>query len=257
VTGPVDLSSPKFSFIRWAGPLLATNKISPALRQQGVGTWAIDDSGQPTLQVLFFADVDPEAATRALSSLRGTVLSRSVNTFTVQFPSTAAIQVLAELDKVQWIDNGPVPRKERSVPSTSSGPENDGARDRTNVNALQSAHADVIGTGVVVGVWDGMVDATHPDFTGRITVDPSHGPQAPVSDHGTHVAGTVGGDGRNSFNHGGTENQWRGVAYGAQIVSYPNDAVFFNTHQGAIQNHNVVVSSNSWGGYLSPLKKGH
>ena len=45
------------------------------------------------------------------------------------------------------------------------------------------------GSGINVLVYDGGdADATHPDFSGRLTVRDSAG----LSDHATHVSGTVG-----------------------------------------------------------------
>jgi len=249
VARPVDLTAPQFDFIRWAGPLQPADKISPALREGTVGAWATDADGRVTLQVLFFADVDMAAAAALLAAQGGSVIQRSGALVVAQFPSAAAIQALAALDPVQWIDNGPAPRYPRDTNRGPLGPANDGARGRTGVNALQSAVPDAIGTGVKVAIFDGMVDAGHPDFTGRITVVTDlFAPGAAANDHGTHVAGTVGGDGRNSEGRGGTPNQWRGVAYGANLFSFPNDGAFFGNHQNAIVTRGADISSNSWGG---------
>jgi subtilisin family serine protease len=107
------------------------------------------------------------------------------------------------------------------------------------------------GNGIRLGVFDGGVDPNHPDFSGRLTVDPNH--SAPAELHGTHVAGTMAGDGSNSAANGGTANQWRGVATAAQIFSYDNNTSsagqdVFQSHQRAIVTDNIDVSSNSWGG---------
>ena len=93
------------------------------------------------------------------------------------------------------------------------------------------------------------MDPTHPDFAGRLWVDPGHGD--PGNDHGTHVAGTMAGDGSNSQSAGGTPNQWRGIATAAQIYSYDNNNLWFESHQGAIQTNNVDLSQNSWGGFFT------
>jgi hypothetical protein len=222
VTGPVDLAAPQFDFVRWAGPLQPGDKISPALSAGSVGSWARDESGRVTLQVLFFAGVDMDAAVALLAEQSGIVLQRSGSLLVAQFPSESSIRTLAALDSVQWIDNGPAPSRLREAARGPLGPSNDGARDQTGVNALQNAVPTAIGTGVKAAVFDGMVDAAHPDFTGRITVETDLFDQGAVAnDHGTHVAGTLGGDGRNSVSQGGTPNQWRGVAYGATLLSFP------------------------------------
>jgi len=71
------------------------------------------------------------------------------------------------------------------------------------------------GTAVIVAVADSGVDAEHPDLKDRITrVIERVLPEAPgdPNGHGTHVCGTIAGDGTAS---GG---QLRGVAPGAQLV---------------------------------------
>jgi len=247
VSGPVDLA--QFRFIRWAGPLQAADKIAPGLTDGRIGNWAVDEQERVTLQVLFFADVDREAAARLLIAQGGTILQRNGQVFVARFPDKSAVGALADLDPVQWIDNGPAPRHERTLPGEILGPQNDASRDRTNVTALQNAHPGAIGTGVRVAILDGLVDVNHPDFTGRLTIDAiSHGGNTTADDHGTHVAGTVGGDGSNSQAQGGTANQWRGVAFGASLFSFSMNNVFYDDHQRAIQTNNADVSSNSWGG---------
>jgi subtilisin family serine protease len=127
-------------------------------------------------------------------------------------------------------------------------PQNDGAMQRTNVRLLQAEHPNAIGTGVRIAVLDGKVDAAHPDFGQRVTVkNDTFPPETANDEHGTHVAGTIGGDGSNSVNHNGTTNQWRGVAWGVTMWSYNNNDAFAY-HKDAIENHQVDISSNSWGG---------
>ncbi len=77
--------------------------------------------------------------------------------------------------------------------------------------------------------------------------------------HATHVAGTVVGSGAHSASHGGSTDQWKGVAAGATIRSY--DAYgFYPEYPDAVTN-GVTISTNSWGFYhchtLSPTSYGY
>ncbi|MEM7020362.1 MAG: S8 family serine peptidase, partial [Pseudomonadota bacterium] len=237
--------------VRWIGPLLPEDKLSPALQDRGVASWSLEENGQVRLQLLFFEDVSSITASTLVSQYQGQVeLIGQDNRYVVVFPSADVIYQLASEDIVQWVDNGPAPRRLRDAAPVRRTSQpisyNNGARERTNVNALQTAQPGANGAGTRLGVWDGGVDPGHPDFTGRLWVDPNH--SDPSNEHGTHVAGTMAGDGRNSTNQGGTADEWRGIATAAQIYSYDNQGPFFDDHQGAIQTNNIDLSQNSWGG---------
>ncbi|GAA3343846.1 S8 family serine peptidase [Amorphoplanes nipponensis] len=83
------------------------------------------------------------------------------------------------------------------------------------IGAPQAWRAGLDGTGVTVAVLDSGIDATHPDFAGKIvasenfTTDPN---ADDVVGHGTHVASIIAGSGAKS---GG---KYRGVAPGAKLA---------------------------------------
>ena len=113
---------------------------------------------------------------------------------------------------------------------------------------------NLTGEGIVVAVADTGVDPGHPDLTGRV-----FGPNA-VSDydgHGTHVIGSllgdgsrsssVGGDGTNSFARGSTNGAYfTGMAPRAK--AYVQDLIGPDAElQQNAARTNALISNNSWG----------
>ncbi len=157
--------------------------------------------------------------------------------------NSAELVALAQLPEVQSID-------EFVEPTLS----NDRARVLTN---FESGNAAVsltqTGQGQIVGVADTGLDDLHPDFQGRIVGLEALGRQGDASDpngHGTHVAGTVLGDGAASA------GQYAGLAPDAQLYfqsildatgrlgGLPIDLndLFDDPYQNGVRIHN-----NSWG----------
>ncbi|MFC3505507.1 S8 family serine peptidase [Micromonospora krabiensis] len=99
-----------------------------------------------------------------------------------------------------WLDGKRRVTLDRSVPQ---------------IGAPAAWQAGFDGTGVTVGVLDTGIDATHPDFAGRLAAVRDFTGGGDPSDavgHGTHVASTIVGSGAAS---GG---RYRGVAPGATLV---------------------------------------
>ena len=113
--------------------------------------------------------------------------------------------------------------------------------------------ADYTGDGVVVGVYDGGIDLEHPalcdvDDNGKnksrkAGIDDyswSVVENKKVADHGTHVAGIIGGNGRKSETYENSNSyQYRGVAPKVKFYSGVQD--FYN-QRGNVTNHSHFVS---------------
>lgn len=109
------------------------------------------------------------------------------------------------------------------------------------------------GSGQIVGVADTGIDATHPDFAGRIHGTQALGRPNDASDpngHGTHVSGSILGDGSAS------NGQFKGVAPKAKL--YLQSLLDASGHLGglpvsladlfdAAYQQGVRVHNNSWG----------
>ncbi len=114
----------------------------------------------------------------------------------------------------------------------------------TNADAAALSRVDLVGAdlpglngaGVTVGIWDeGLVQADHPDLAGRVvTVD-----NAPVSGHATHVAGTIAGTGLSA-------PAARGMAPGAQLLSYDFFADVIAEQRNARAAYGMVLANHSW-----------
>ncbi len=204
---------------------------------------------QTAVHVLFHPDVDLDRdAVEVLLQHKATIVGtmRSVNGYLVELPY-AQVAKLADEDAVQYIEP-PLPRMSEV---------NESNRARTGSDVAQVAPYNLDGTGINVLVYDGGIGlASHADFGGRLTARDSSG----LSDHATHVSGTIGGDGTNSA---GTN---RGMAPGVTIQSYgfetggPLEAGFLYTNPGdleadyteAINVYAVDISNNSIGTNVAP-----
>ncbi len=155
--------------------------------------------------VMFHKDADFRTEGKRLANQLGARLTSeiySVNSVVLHMPASR-IDDLANDDAVMWAEP-PLPG------FTTNNAEN---RILTETNAVQSPTYGLDGSGVSVLVYDGgRVLTTHPDFSGRATIGQSDTDS--TSNHATHVAGTVGGDGTNSSGNN------RGMAPGVSIISY-------------------------------------
>ncbi len=152
-----------------------------------------------------------------------------------------------------------VAQVERFIPPTLY---NDVARELMGIEAVTATPGSALnltGQGQIVGVADTGLDASHPDFAGRIEGLVALGRIGDSSDphgHGTHVAGSVLGDGTAS---GG---KLRGAAPGAKLFfqsvldaqgglgGLPLDLgdLFEQAYQAGARIHN-----NSWGSATASL----
>ncbi len=251
--------------IKFAGPVKRQWKLHPDLNAGNIVPWSVIDQklgqkedkagAQPAIEttvaayVQFHPDVDLDI--EAMNIVRrhgGEVRSivRSISTLVIHLPFSQ-IGALADEDAVQWVEP-PMPQ------FSTLNAEN---RTITQANIVQDAPYGLDGTGVNVMIYDGgTIRATHQDLAGRVTIGDTDG----VSDHATHVAGTVGGTGAAS---GGAN---RGMAPNVQIFSYGFEVVgglepgFLYTDPGdleadythAIVNHGAVLTNNSIGSNVQP-----
>lgn len=220
--------------LAWAGELLTTDKMPVRWQRGEYGEWARLTDGRLELRVHLHADAGLAATHTNLLALgvepiHPFALSKGFTVVTDE----ALIPRIAALDEVLWMTEG-LPEPEIN---------NDGNRANTNAGVLQEAPYNLTGANVNVGIWDGgLVDPNHDDFEGRLTAGETGG----VHDHSTHVAGTVGGSGVLSENHGGSHLQWRGMAPECLFFSWGFNGDIIGEILDGISDHDLDLETNSW-----------
>ena len=227
-------------------------KVHPFLANGGVPKWVVERRGRDphaVFYVLAHGDVSLDRFEQLVEETGGKVRSRinALNGLVIA-AKLSKIDSIADLEESMWI--------EPALPKFET--QNAGARENTNVDTVQlNPDYGLDGSGVSVMVYDGgFALAGHDDFGGRLTVRDASG----LSDHGTHVAGTIGGDGSLS---GG---EHRGMAPGVTLESYGFEQEgglfegFLYTDPGdieadyldAMNNHGVDITNNSIGTNTAP-----
>ncbi len=247
-------------FVRWVGAYYPAYKVSPNL----VETNADAAESVTTVNVLGFPGEDANALAKAVESLGVTVNDVSDRgwgpVLRVQLPSSA-VNAVARLEAVQWFE--PVYPMELA---------NDVARNIMTINTAWSRMAsqgvNLYGNGQIVGVADtgldtGNLGTINLDFAGRVVATYPLGRPGDWSDHdahGTHVAGSVLGNGRNSGSNPATHSyasSFAGAAPEARLVFQSLEDS--NGGLGGIPNNlndlfnppysdGARLHTNSWGG---------
>jgi hypothetical protein len=191
--------------------------------------------------VLFHPDVDIERdGVAAIDGHGGKVRSliRSINGLVAWLP-VDNLSALAAEDVVQWIEPALPPLSEL----------NDSNRIITQVNEVQASGLD--GSGVNVLVYDGgsALDS-HEDFRDSSGARLFRRDSSEISNHSTHVAGTIGGDGSLS------DGLYRGMAPGVTMQSYGFEQDgglqpgFLYTDPGDL-DHDYDEAINTWGAIIA------
>ncbi|QHI67935.1 S8 family serine peptidase [Tichowtungia aerotolerans] len=193
------------SGVEWVGSCFPEYKVSAAL-----------DMTQPELEVVISL-LKPGFLPRVewwIEQQQGTVVDSGKSTTRASIRATLSadsVAALAELAEVEWIE--PFIQMEVFNNVAVEAP-------RMNVKTVWETHG-LTGAGQVVAVGDtgldlGNLETIHPDFSGRIRYASSYlygDNWKDYNGHGTHVAGSVLGDG-SAFSNG----LYRGVAYESELV---------------------------------------
>lgn len=195
-------------------------------------TRQLADAAECELRVKVFADASPAPVERAVARSGGEVQLElpALGRLDVRVPA-GAVEELLRLDQVRWIERSP------------GTPEDTNNVLRVDIEVDPVHAAGFLGSGVVFGAWEsGFPDTTHPDLTGRIIAGESG---MSVTQHATHVAGILIGDGTDSQAQGGGGLQWRGVGIGGTLRSWTSIGAVAEV-DSAINTYGVDVANNSW-----------
>ncbi|NJP06479.1 MAG: S8 family serine peptidase [Chloroflexaceae bacterium] len=249
--------------VRWVGPFVPAYKLAPALAQ---GTALASADGMTELAVMAFAGEPLDEVTTMLEALGATIDSAASHEhgllFRIRLPSSA-IDALAQQPAISWIEPYTMPQTANDVGRRIMGVEH------------TWANGGFFGEGQIVSVSDSGLSVQGnlaADFDGRLVAAfaPSElnlaSPDCQnktdwtdLNGHGTHVAGSVLGNGRDSGSDPASSN------YAASFAgSAPRAGLVFvamNTDgSGGIQcvgtngafvskgyENGARISSNSWG----------
>ncbi|MFQ5422478.1 MAG: S8 family serine peptidase [Phycisphaerae bacterium] len=243
-----------------AQPVRTGWKLHPILDRGDTPTWAVvpvpeTRTAEPGAAdkvwfgayILFHADVRPVDAKRAIEA-HDAVIRRelvTVNGMVIEMP-LEAVQALASEDAVMYLEPA-LPRLDDL---------NDLNRAITEADIVQAPPYNLDGSGVNVLVYDGgTARASHVDFQGRLSTRDTSG----LSNHATHVSGTIGGAGV-------ANPAYKGMAPGVTIQSYGFEQVgglqpgFLYTDPGdleldygeAINVYGAHIANNSIGTNTAP-----
>jgi len=213
-------------------PVELTDKLSTNLNAGSVGPNVVNPDGTLAVYVQFYDDVK---LPHALKSLRKTGVDFEkpkrflLNNRILINATNEQISLLAQKINVRHIDEIPPPPRD----------DNLNAAFFSNIDLIQAAPFDLDGDGVRIGQWElGHAQTSHLDLFPRIhVVEAGDG----LSDHATHVAGTMLGSGAWDANA-------LGMAPGAWgIFAYSSAGSPATEQADAVDNQQIVIANHSWG----------
>jgi subtilisin family serine protease len=245
-----------------AAPWRPEYKIAPGLLQGLASKWAVTEDGRIKLLVTFFEDV-PAAEMKRIASAYdpAAALHRAPGVWALVL-APGSIAGLTREPAVRAVEEGPLPPQ----------PVNDVTRKTTLVDTVQwfdprwapPMYRGLSGNGVNVLVCEpNAFYLDHPDF---FSYDKNGTPiesrflnkfsGSAYGFHGTHVAGTIGGNGWNSSrdDNPGTPYQWRGMAPETNLIGSSNTSNCYRILETTpdyridASNHSYVMEYAKYGG---------
>lgn len=208
------------------------------------------------LRLTFFPGEDIAATRQKVEALGSQIIAEDRSPFGPQLIVQAgneSLAALAGLSEIQTIER----KGNRKF-------MNDLARVTVGISTVTTnnvTYRSLTGTNITLSINDSNVDTNHVALTGRVYVDPLYFSGIDTDGHGTHVAGTIAGDGSGSPTLSGTTfgsvpgALFTGMAPGAKLISQNikslPDALLaefaYTNYTGLTLKTNTLISNNSWG----------
>lgn len=196
-------------------------KISTAILRNEIPEYAQLFDNQVIVEITLFSKDGLSSVTNEIKRLQGSILGKSdfFGMLKASMPKSQ-LATLAELDKIQFISLIEAPLENK----------NNIGRNRQGINLMNNMPKNLLGNGVIVGVWDGIL-RPHADFENRLINREIYNDftDANQDDHGNHVAGTLAGAGI-------INPIARGIAPKATLLSYS----FSDNNNGRINSNTFV-----------------
>jgi alpha-tubulin suppressor-like RCC1 family protein len=216
-------------FVNAMGTIEPVDKFSVHVLEKGFSPYSHNPDGTITIMVSFHRDVSFERAREILSEVSGSTGQEdfiSGHRVLLTIPGDKALP-LAGYDEVNWIEDRPPPNTLNNVNAAAL----------SHVDDIQTSPYNLNGSGIKIGEWDGgEVQNDHPDLAGRVTIIDT----SSVSDHATHVAGTMIGDGSGN-------SAAKGMAPSATLYSYDFDGDIPAEISSAVSTYEILLTNNSHG----------
>jgi Subtilase family/PKD-like domain/Secretion system C-terminal sorting domain/Ig-like domain CHU_C associated len=205
-------------------------KTPAALYKGEIPAHAIKQTGYVDVTIISYEKISAAAIKNSLDALGATILADNqvFRSFVIRVPQSK-VNSLASLSFVQWVEAIAPPNVLENLPG----------RTLHRVNILNDGVRNLKGDNINIGIWDGgQVSTGHLDFSpaGRVTIVRA----GAVSDHGTHVAGTITGKGL-------VNPTARGMAPNARLFSWDFNGDIQAEMSTAIPTNNLLVSNHSYG----------
>ncbi len=226
----IELNSLSLFNIRSIFQFTSEQKTVPALLKGEIPAHAIRNLNYVDINVITYNKINAAKIKAELTLLDATILedAQVFKRFTIRIAKNKLTKLVA-LPFVQWVEFIAPPNKL----------ENTLGRTLHRVNNLNDGVRNLKGDGVNVGIWDEGSIGAHLDFSpaGRLTQVEA----GAVSNHSTHVVGTITGRGL-------IDPTARGMAPNAKPFSYNFNGNVQTEMSIGIPDNNLIVSSHSYGG---------